>query len=76
MLSDDVACSARNSFPGTVFANKDRGLDLYGERVEVDYRGYEVSVESFMRLLTGMSLSLSRNPILRSVRRLTPESFG
>ncbi|CDZ97722.1 gpi-anchor transamidase [Phaffia rhodozyma] len=53
MLSDDVACNPRNSFPGTVYANADRKLDLYGERVEVDYRGYEVSVESFIRLLTG-----------------------
>lgn len=53
MLADDVACNARNSFPGKVYANKDRRVDLYGERIEVDYRGYEVTVESFLRLLTG-----------------------
>ncbi|CCD24105.1 GPI-anchor transamidase NDAI_0C04450 [Naumovozyma dairenensis CBS 421] len=52
MLSDDVACNSRNLFPGTVFNNKDHAIDLYGENVEVDYRGYEVTVENFIRLLT------------------------
>ncbi|CAG99805.1 GPI-anchor transamidase [Kluyveromyces lactis] len=52
MLSDDVACNPRNLFPGSVFNNADRALDLYGESVEVDYRGYEVTVENFIRLLT------------------------
>lgn len=52
MLSDDVACNSRNLFPGSVFNNKDHALDLYGESVEVDYRGYEVTVENFIRLLT------------------------
>ncbi|OCF44878.1 phosphatidylinositol glycan, class K [Kwoniella heveanensis CBS 569] len=53
MLSDDVACNARNAFPATVYANAGRQMDLYGEGIEVDYRGYEVTVESFLRLLTG-----------------------
>ena len=53
MLADDVACNPRNSFPGTVFNNADRALDLYGDNIEVDYRGYEVTVEAFIRLLTG-----------------------
>lgn len=52
MLADDVACNPRNAFPGEVFNNKDRELDLYGDSVKVDYRGYEVTVESFIRLLT------------------------
>lgn len=52
MLSDDVACNSRNLFPGSVFNNKDHAIDLYGESVEVDYRGYEVTVENFIRLLT------------------------
>ncbi|KAK6462351.1 peptidase C13 family-domain-containing protein [Scheffersomyces coipomensis] len=52
MLSDDVACNPRNAFPGTVFNNMDQAIDLYGESVEVDYRGYEVTVENFIRLLT------------------------
>jgi glycosylphosphatidylinositol transamidase (GPIT) subunit GPI8 len=56
MLADDVACNPRNEFPGMVYANKGRKLDLYGgegEGVEVDYRGYQVTVESFLRVLTG-----------------------
>lgn len=53
MLADDVACNARNSYPAKVYANSGRQMDLYGESIEVDYRGYEVTVESFLRLLTG-----------------------
>lgn len=52
MLSDDIACNPRNAFPGSVFNNMDKAIDLYGESIEVDYRGYEVTVENFMRLLT------------------------
>jgi len=53
MLADDAACNSRNKFAGSVYANKGRGLDLYGENIEVDYRGYEVTVENFIRVLTG-----------------------
>lgn len=53
MLADDVACNNRNKFPGNVYANPGQGLDLYGDNIEVDYRGYEVTVENFIRLLTG-----------------------
>ena len=52
MLADDIACNPRNTFPGSVFNNADRALDLYGENIEVDFRGYEVTVENFIRLLT------------------------
>ncbi|ANB11938.1 Gpi8p [Sugiyamaella lignohabitans] len=52
MLSDDVSCNPRNAFPGTVYNNADRALDLYGDNIEVDYRGYDVTVENFIRLLT------------------------
>ncbi|AMD19763.1 HCL388Wp [Eremothecium sinecaudum] len=52
MLSDDIACNSRNLFPGAIFNNADRVIDLYGQSVEVDYRGYEVTVENFIRLLT------------------------
>ncbi|TFK17389.1 hypothetical protein FA15DRAFT_676095 [Coprinopsis marcescibilis] len=69
MLADDVSCNARNKFPGSVFANPDRALDLYGENIEVDYRGYEVTVENFIRVLTGrMDPSVPR-----SKRLLTDE---
>ncbi|KAG9043364.1 glycosylphosphatidylinositol anchor biosynthesis [Tulasnella sp. UAMH 9824] len=53
MLADDAACNSRNKFAGSVYANKGRGLDLYGDNIEVDYRGYEVTVENFIRVLTG-----------------------
>lgn len=52
MLPDDMACNPRNTFPGTVYSNANRFLDLYGDNIEVDYRGYEVTVENFIRLLT------------------------
>ncbi|KAL2314297.1 GPI-anchor transamidase [Schizosaccharomyces pombe] len=52
MIADDYACNSRNLFPGTVFDNADRALDLYGEEIEIDYKGYEVTVEAFIRLLT------------------------
>ena len=35
-----------------MYNNADRALDLYGDNIEVDYRGYEVTVENFIRLLT------------------------
>ncbi|KAF9648376.1 hypothetical protein BDM02DRAFT_3168591 [Thelephora ganbajun] len=53
MLADDAACNNRNKFPGNVYANPGQDLDLYGDNIEVDYRGYEVTVENFIRLLTG-----------------------
>jgi len=58
MLADDAACNNRNKFPGNVYANPGQGLDLYGDNIEVDYRGYEVTVENFIRLLTGFALGL------------------
>ncbi|ODV63510.1 GPI-anchor transamidase ASCRUDRAFT_23536, partial [Ascoidea rubescens DSM 1968] len=52
MLADDISCNSRNAFPGSVFNNAARQLDLYGDNIQVDYRGYEVTVENFIRLLT------------------------
>lgn len=54
MLADDVACNSRNRFPGAVFSNPRRNLDLYGDNIEVDYRGYDVTVENLLRVLTGI----------------------
>eukprot|EP00899_Mesostigma_viride_P011575 jgi/Mesvir1/20418/Mv12322-RA.2 len=53
MLADDMACNPRNRFPGRLFNNVNRQLNVYGDHIEVDYRGYEVTVENFLRLLTG-----------------------
>ncbi|GAA6062106.1 hypothetical protein JCM10212_002356 [Sporobolomyces blumeae] len=53
MLADDAACNPRNPFAATVYSNADRRTDLYGDRIEVDYKGEEVNVETFLRLLSG-----------------------
>jgi phosphatidylinositol glycan class K len=53
MLADDVACNARNSYPAQIFNNQNKMTNLYGDNVEVDYRGYEVTVENFIRMMTG-----------------------
>jgi phosphatidylinositol glycan class K len=53
MLSDDMACNPRNPRPGTVFNNENENIDVYGDDIEVDYRGNEVTVKNFIRVLTG-----------------------
>jgi phosphatidylinositol glycan class K len=53
MMADDVACNPRNREPGSVFNHYDRQIDVYPSSVEIDYRGNEVTVESFLRVLTG-----------------------
>lgn len=62
MLADDASCNPRNSFPGCVYADRGRHIELYGDNIEVDYRGYDVTVENFIRVLTGImsSLEMSR----------------
>jgi len=53
MLAEDIPCNDRNFYKGEVFNNAKRNLELYGEDVEVDYRGSEVTVENFLRVLSG-----------------------
>uniref|UniRef100_A0AAV1VLP0 GPI-anchor transamidase n=1 Tax=Peronospora matthiolae TaxID=2874970 RepID=A0AAV1VLP0_9STRA len=53
MLADQMPCNARNCFPGQVFNSRTQKINLYGENVEVDYRGLEVSVANFITVLTG-----------------------
>lgn len=74
MLADDVACNPRNKFPANVYANAGRALDLYGDNIEVDYRGYEVTVKNVIRLFTGTSLSYltQDTPIISSTGRMDP----
>jgi glycosylphosphatidylinositol transamidase (GPIT) subunit GPI8 len=43
MVADDMACNPRNPRPATVFNNANQHINVYGDDVEVDYRGYEVS---------------------------------
>jgi phosphatidylinositol glycan class K len=44
--------NARNTFKGSVFNDQSKYKDLYGNNIQVDYRGYEVNVENVIRLLT------------------------
>lgn len=69
MLADDMACNARNKYPAQVFNNENHRLNLYGDNVEVDYRGYEVTVEIFLRVLTGRH----ETAVPRSKRLLSDE---
>ena len=43
MVADDMACNPRNPRPATVFNNANENINVYGDDVEVDYRGYEVN---------------------------------
>ncbi|XP_013163170.1 PREDICTED: putative GPI-anchor transamidase [Papilio xuthus] len=69
MISDDMACNPRNPRPATIFNNAHGQISVYGDDVEVDYRGYEVTVENFIRLLTGRV----HHDTPRSKRLLTDE---
>eukprot|EP01064_Diplonema_japonicum_P012431 TRINITY_DN1989_c0_g1_i1.p1 TRINITY_DN1989_c0_g1~~TRINITY_DN1989_c0_g1_i1.p1 ORF type:complete len:383 (+),score=57.82 TRINITY_DN1989_c0_g1_i1:39-1151(+) len=53
MMGDDIPCNVRNPYPATLFNNQNHSVNLYGNDVEVDYRGYEVTVENFLRVMTG-----------------------
>ncbi|KAF3495769.1 hypothetical protein DY000_02058033, partial [Brassica cretica] len=71
MLADDMACNSRNQYPAQIFNNENHQINLYGDNVEVDYRGYEVTVENFLRVLTGRHESA----FPRSKRLLSFSSF-
>ena len=51
MVADDMACNPRNPRPATVFNNANENINVYGDDVEVDYRGYEVSTEILASLV-------------------------
>ncbi|XP_054154900.1 putative GPI-anchor transamidase [Oppia nitens] len=53
MVADDMACDARNPKAATIYNNGQHYINVYGDDVEVDYRGYEVTVHNVIRLLTG-----------------------
>ncbi|KAH0730292.1 hypothetical protein KY289_001480 [Solanum tuberosum] len=59
----------RNKYPAEVFNNENHRLNLYGDNVEVDYRGYEVTVENFLMVLTGRH----ETAVPRSKRLLSDE---
>eukprot|EP00729_Bicosta_minor_P006274 gene6274-24395_t len=55
MMSEGFACNPRNIYPGRMYSNSDldTAINVYGDDIEVDYRGYEVTPENFIRILTG-----------------------
>ncbi|KAJ9454348.1 GPI-anchor transamidase [Diplonema papillatum] len=65
MLGDDIPCNIRNAYPATLYNNVDHNINLYGDHVEADYRGYDVTVDNFLRVLTGR-----HDPLLPTNKRL------
>ncbi|KAL7069380.1 peptidase C13 family protein [Cryptosporidium serpentis] len=60
MLAEDTACNPRNCFPGKVFVETSNSRNLYNSLkqisnnmnyIEVDYKGQQVNVENFLRVL-------------------------
>ncbi|CAH1453724.1 unnamed protein product [Lactuca virosa] len=74
MLADDMACNSRNKYPAQVFNNENHRLNLYGDNVEVDYRGYEVTVENFLRVLTD-SDELQSHDLADAVKQMKEKAF-
>ncbi|XVF00614.1 hypothetical protein REPUB_Repub04eG0015800 [Reevesia pubescens] len=68
MFVDDMACNA-NKYPAQVFNNENHILNLYGDKVEVDYRGFEITMENFLCVLTGRH----ETAVPRSKRLLSDE---
>lgn len=64
-----MACDPRNTRPGTIFNNANEHINVYGDDIEVDYRGYQLTVENFLRVLTGRI----DESVPRSKRLLTDE---
>mmetsp|Transcript_1438 Transcript_1438/g.2391 ORF Transcript_1438/g.2391 Transcript_1438/m.2391 type:complete len:260 (+) Transcript_1438:1-780(+) len=48
-----MACHASNPFKAQMFNNVNKQIELYGDAIQVDYRGKEVTVENFLRVLLG-----------------------
>ena len=60
MIADDMACNPRNPRPATVFNNANENINVYGDDVEVDYRGYEVSQLTEMEINDCLTISTLR----------------
>ncbi|XP_053992994.1 GPI-anchor transamidase-like [Hylaeus volcanicus] len=58
MLADGVACDPRNPSPGVIYSCSP-GQNAYLDDIEIDYKGLEVTEESFRRVLTGRHSSFT-----------------
>ena len=56
MIADDVPCDGRNPHKNAIYpeyARTGTGNSVYNADVEIDYRGTDVTVENFLRVLVG-----------------------
>ena len=56
MIADDIPCDGRNPHKNGIFpeyARTGTGNSVYNADVEIDYRGTDVTVENFLRVLVG-----------------------
>lgn len=56
MVADDIPCDGRNPLKNAIFpeyARTGTGNSVYNADVEIDYRGTDVTVENFLRVLVG-----------------------
>ena len=58
MLADDIPCNMRNPYRGKIFPRgaRDGGGEDLMEDVEIDYSGTDVTVDAFLRVLSGRHL--------------------
>lgn len=66
MVADDMACNPRNPRPATVFNNANQHINVYGDDVEVDYRGYEVQYFK----ATNSAIVIKEVPFIKNSRSL------
>lgn len=52
MIADDVACDARNVYKDHIYPKGVHGVDL-NEDIRIDYKGSDVTVDNFFRVLLG-----------------------
>ena len=52
MIGGAIPCDPRNAAPAHIYNSADRRVDLYPPDVQVDYSGAEVTVQSFLAVLT------------------------
>ncbi|KAK9800170.1 hypothetical protein WJX73_002685 [Symbiochloris irregularis] len=68
MLADDAACNSRSPQRPSVFYHPNHMLDLIEDDIQVDYRGNDVTVASFLEVLTG-----KHSPAVPRSKRIFPD---
>ncbi len=53
MSAFDAACDDRNVHRGVLYSSIDNDVNVYRDDIEIDYKGSEVNVNSFIQLLNG-----------------------